>query len=328
MRRIGLLGAGWVARHHLAAYRELAGRARVAAICDPSEAARSARAAEYGIPGTYADAAALLDAEALDAVDIAAPREYHAALCRLAAGRGLPVLCQKPLAPTLAEAEALVAALRGRVRLMVHENWRFRPHYRLIRRWLDEGRVGPLRQIVMAVFTAGLVSDARGRRPAVERQPFFAELERLLLMEVLIHHVDTLRFLAGPLALDAARLGRAATGLRGEDRAMLMMSSPAGAAVVLVGDFMAHGSPPAQFDRVEILGESGAIRLTGPVLEVFGDQPERQTLDLDADYRASYVGAIGHFLDRLDDGRPFETAPEDNLETLRIVERAYAIGAS
>jgi len=38
------------------------------------------------------------------------------------------------------------------------------------------------------------------------RQPFFATEERLLLMEVMIHHVDTLRFLLGPLALDGARL--------------------------------------------------------------------------------------------------------------------------
>ena len=61
----------------------------------------------------------------LDAVDVAAPREFHAEMVRMAARRGLAVLCQKPLAPTLAEAEALVAEVGGRCRLMVHENWRF-----------------------------------------------------------------------------------------------------------------------------------------------------------------------------------------------------------
>ncbi len=49
-------------------------------------------------------------------------------------------------------------------------------------------------------------------------------------------------------------------------------------------------------------------------------------LDLAANYKASYRGAIAHFLDRLEDGRAFEAAPEDNLETLRIVESAYRTG--
>lgn len=327
MKRIGLAGAGWVTQHHLDGYRALGERAKVVAIADPHAAARQQRAAAYGIPAAYPDVAAMLATERLDAVDVAVPREHHAAVCRLAAGRGLPILCQKPLAPTLAEAEALVAEIGGRVRLMVHENWRFRPHYRQIRRWLDEGRIGRPRQALLTILTSGLLPDADGRLPAVVRQPFMAELERMLLMEVLIHHVDTLRFLLGPLALDGAKLGKSCPGIRGEDRAMLMMRSDAGAGVMLLGDFMAHGHPPQQLDRLEIFGERGTIRLVGSVLERLGpDGQETVTLNLDANYKASYRDTIAHFLDRLDDGRPFETAPDDNLQTLRIVERAYAIG--
>jgi predicted dehydrogenase len=82
----------------------------------------------------------------------------------------------------------------------------------------------------MAILTSGFVPDAEGRWPAIVRQPFFATLDRLLLMEVMIHHVDTLRFLLGPLRLESAVLGRSCPGVRGEDRATLSMSSPAGAA--------------------------------------------------------------------------------------------------
>ena len=49
-------------------------------------------------------------------------------------------------------------------------------------------------------------------------------------------------------------------------------------------------------------------------------------LDLAANYNASYRGAIAHFLDRLGDGRAFETAPGEELETLRIVESACRVG--
>jgi predicted dehydrogenase len=324
MKRIGLVGAGWVTQHHLDGYRALKDRVRVVAIADPSEAARTRRASEYDIAATYPDAASMLAAENLDAVDVACPREFHAPVCLQVAAKGLPILCQKPLAPTLALAERLVRDIGGRVRLMVHENWRFRPHYRAIRRWIDEGRIGRIRQAIMLILASGFVRDARGKLPAVERQLFFATLDRLLVAEAMIHQIDTLRFLVGPLRLDAAHLGRSVPGLKGEDRCALMMSVPSGPPAVLFADFVAHGRPPLQTDHLELLGEEGAIRLSGNVLELFGKRPERVELDLEANYKASYRDTIAHFLDRLEDGKPFETAPEDNLQTLRIVEEAYA----
>ena len=326
MIRIGLIGAGWVTQHHLDAYKTLAERVQVVAIADISAEARNARATAYGIPKTYADAAEMIAREALDAVDIATPRATHVAMCRLAASKRLPTLCQKPLAPTYGQARALVGEWPEGVRLMVHENWRFRPHYRQIRRWLDEGRIGPVRQALLTIFTSGLLPDADGQLPAVVRQPFFATEERLLLMEVMIHHVDTLRFLLGSLALDGARLGHACPGVRGEDRATLMMSSPQGAAVVLTGDFMAAGYPAAQFDRLEIFGEKGTIRFSGTKLELIGTEPVTREVDLELNYKASYRDTISHFLDCLASGAPFETSPADNLETLRLIEEAYARG--
>ncbi|MGE0564992.1 MAG: Gfo/Idh/MocA family protein [Pseudolabrys sp.] len=326
MMRIGLIGAGWVTQHHLDAYRQLSDRARVVAIADPSAAARESRATTYDIEGVYADAADMLETERLDAVDIATPRETHAAMCRLAATKNLPILCQKPLAPTLAEAQALVASLSSGPRLMVHENWRFRPHYRLIRKWLDDGLIGNVRQVLMKIFTSGLIPDANRHLYAVDRQPFFATLDRLLLMEVMIHHVDTLRFLLGALALDGARLGHSSSGVRGEDRATLLMSSHKGAAVVLAGDFIAHGYPKSQFDDVEVLGEAGSIRLNGKTLKLIGTKEISTEIDLEANYKASYRDAIAHFLDCVESGAAFETSPADNLETLKIVEEAYQRG--
>ena len=324
-RRIGLAGAGWVAPHHLKAWQKLGGRAAVVAIADPNVEAARARAAEYGVPAVYPSVEAMLEQERLDVIDVATPRETHAPICRLAADRGLAIICQKPLAPTFAEAASLVADVGGRVRLMVHENWRFRPHYRRIAGWLRDGRIGEIRTVTMSLFTSGLIVDASGRAPAIERQPMFATLERLLVMEVLIHHVDTLRFLLGPLTLAGASLGRSCPLVRGEDRASMFMTTAAGAAVSLIGDFMAHGYPVAQRDRLEMLGTTGAILFEGERLRlVRGAHIEEDVaIDLAANYEASYLAVLTHFLDRLDDGEPFETSPEDNLETLRIVEQVY-----
>ena len=98
--RIGMIGAGFVSQHHLAAWQRLAGRAGGVAIADPSVENARRRADAFGIPRVYPTAMAMLEAESLDAIDVASPRETHAAMVRLAAAKGISVLCQKPLAPT------------------------------------------------------------------------------------------------------------------------------------------------------------------------------------------------------------------------------------
>src|SRR4051794_20168999 len=133
--RIGLVGAGMVSRHHLIGWADIADQASVVAVADPSPDNAARRVAEFGISQSYADAEAMLGSTELDAVDIAAPRQMHAPLVRLAAKHGLPVLCQKPLAPNLHEAIELAAEVKNQTRLMVHENWRFRGYYRDAASW-------------------------------------------------------------------------------------------------------------------------------------------------------------------------------------------------
>lgn len=328
MLRIGLAGAGMVSRHHLIAWGGQSGRAQVVAIADPSDAAATNRAEEFGIPRRYPDAGAMMEAEKLDAIDIASPRETHAAIVEAAVGRGIPTLCQKPLAPTLAEAEALVARVAGRARLMVHENWRFRPYYRDMRAWIADGRIGTPRQALATLLTAGMLPGPEGTRPALVRQPFMRGLDRMLVAEVLIHHLDTLRFLLGPLTVQAAILGRACPELRGEDRATIALAGQGGLAAILAGNMSVPGAAPTQTDDVTIIGDTGTIRLSGDRMTLEGPSPDERRYDLAACYQGSYDAVIAHFLDRLADGAPFETSPADNLETLRLVEDCYARAAA
>ena len=65
---------------------------------------------------------------------------------------------------------------------------------------------------------------------------------------------------------------------------------------MLTGDFVAHGYPNGQFDRLEILGETRAIRLNGKTLELISSEPRTIEVDLEANYKASYRDAIAHFL--------------------------------
>src|SRR5581483_4309061 len=237
--RVALAGAGMISWYHLVAWRNLGPRARVVAVCDPDRAKATRRAEEFGIPCVYQDADAMWGGEAIDALDVASPRETHAAWVEAAAARGIPVLCQKPLTPTLAEAEALVRRVAGRTRLMVHENWRFRPWYRALRRWIDEGALGEVLLGQLATVSSGLLPDGAGRRPALERQPFMAREARLMIAEVLIHHLDTMRFLCGPLRVVGARAARTLADVRGETLAAIFLETAAGAPVTVTGTMAA-----------------------------------------------------------------------------------------
>lgn len=323
--RVGLIGAGWVTQYHLLAWQKLAGRAVVVAIADPSAENAAARATQFGIDRCIASAEEMLAQGGLDAVDIAAPRAVHAQLVRLAADCGLPVLCQKPLAPTLAEAEALARDVEGRIRLMVHENWRFRTYYRDAAAWIRDGRIGDVTAARLTLETSGTLPDADGKLPAIERQPFMRGETRMLVAEVLIHHLDTLRMLLGPLEVTAATLTQTCSDIAGEDGAVIQMSSPGGAGVSLFANFAAHGAPVSQADSLTILGKKGTIRLAGAELTLTGAENEARQYDLLAAYQGSYDATIAHFVEALQQNTPFETSPDDNLQTLRLVEDCYRL---
>jgi predicted dehydrogenase len=328
--RVGLLGCGWVSQHHLRAWQSIRDDAEVVALADPSDEALHRRGQEFGIDRRYGNVRDLLDAGNIDAIDVATPRETHAEMVRLTASRGLPVLCQKPLAPTLDEAEALVRDVTPLVRLMVHENWRFRPYIRDMKRHIESGALGEVKQCSFTLCNSGFVADKGERLPAVERQPFFASLDRMLVTEVLIHHIDALRYLFGALDLKEAHVGHSVAGIRGDDFATVMMQgrAKAGPSIVMFANMAAHGYPARVPDQFVILGQQGTLILRDNVLTLAIKAGETRTVyDPDSVYAASYAGAIGHFISALNSGAPFETSPEDNLATLRLVEAIYRTGA-
>src|SRR5262249_56353272 len=130
------------------------------ALCD-RDPARLERAGEK-IPGAklYSDAAALFDDGPLDFVEICTRPEAHPELVAIAGEHGAHVLCQKPAALTRGDFLGMIQLCqRAGVRLMIHENWRFRPWYRTFRAVLDSGAIG--RPIRIRIATR----DTRALRP-------------------------------------------------------------------------------------------------------------------------------------------------------------------
>ena len=148
-----------------------------------------------------------------------------------------------------------------------------------------------------------------------------------MIAEVLIHHLDVMRFLCGELRVASARASRTLADVAGETVASIFLESAAGAAVEVTGTMAAPGYPPRVPDRLEIVGSKASATFENYELRLLGAASRSERYDKDDGYQASFDGVIAHFVDCLDTGAPFETGAADNLETLRLVEDAYGAAA-
>jgi len=323
--RVGLVGAGMVSGFHLPGWRALGEAIELVAIADPDLAKAQARADEFGISQVYPNLQSMLDACRLNAVDIMTPPSTHAVNCEMAADAGVAILCQKPLAPSWATADALIQRLAGRTRLMVHQNWRFRPHYRLIHQWLNEGCIGNLVHGEIDTRSSGLLPDKTGRIPSLVRQPMLATLPRLMISEVLVHYLDIALWLAGDQVVTSARLRHDVAQITGESAACITLNTTRQQTIVIAGDMADPKAPPALRDRVKLVGEKGQIELSGSTLRLLTSKPVTHEFDFDSDYSKSYAAAIAHFVHSVQTGQDFETPPHWHLRVLKLAEDAYRL---
>ncbi len=321
--RAALVGAGMISLYHLRAW-EPASDAEIVAICDIDRDKAEARAREFGIERAYSDPARLFADGGFDLVDIATSVDAHAPMTRLAADHGVHVMLQKPMTRTVVEAEQLIDYVGDRVRFMVHENYRFRPHYMKVREWIAEGRIGTPRHASMAVRGSGLVSVDGATPFLVERQPYLKTFDRNLVFETMIHHLDVLRLLLGPLKVVAARLNRLNPDLPGEDTASILLEGGNGVIATADGCICAPGYPPLHGDRLEVVGQRGTVVMDYNRVFLVGQEEAAEEVDLLARYQECFDHAIREFVDGVRTGTPFETDRLDNLETLRLMESVYA----
>jgi len=316
-----LIGAGMISLYHLRAWK--AAGVPIVAVCDLDRAKAEARAQEFGIAKVYDNPEALFVDGGFSLVDIATSVSGHAPLTRMAADHGVHVMLQKPMTETVAEAEALVDYVGKRVRFMVHENYRFRPHYMTVRRWIAEGRIGRPRHAAIAVRGSGLCPRAGAEPFLVERQPYLKGFRRNLVFETMIHHLDVLRLLVGPLEVVAARLNRLAEGLPGEDTASILLAGPDGLIAIADGCICAPGYPPLHGDRLEVVGTKGTVVMDYNRVFLVGDEENAVEVDLIGRYQECFDHAVGDFVAGVRNGTPFETDRLDNMETLRLMESVY-----
>jgi predicted dehydrogenase len=325
--RFGVVGAGFWARYQLSAWKELEG-AECVAVCDRSREKAAALAAHCGVAGVYDDAEEMLRSERPDFIDVITGPDTHGPLVHLAAAHQTPVITQKPMAPSLGEAEGMVAACReARVPLFVHENWRWQTPLRQLKEVLDEQPIG-------SVFRARI--EMISGFPVFENQPYLKELEQFILADMGVHILDVARLLFGEAESVYCKTCRVHADIKGEDVATVMLRTDAGTTVLChmgyAGNYLERDRFPETFVFVE--GERGSVELAPDhwirVTTESGTHsrrcppPRYQWADAAYDVaHSSLVACNANLLRALSGAGSAETTGEDNLKTLRLVFASY-----
>ncbi|CAN7347794.1 Gfo/Idh/MocA family protein [Mesorhizobium sp. LjNodule214] len=329
--RGALIGCGFFAVNQMHGWRDIEGAA-IVAICDRDPERLQIVGNQFGIAKRYTDAAEMFASEKLDFVDIATTVGSHRPLVELASANRVPAICQKPFAPTLADAKAMVqACTEAGVPLMVHENFRWQSPIQAVRAVLDGGEIGT------PFF--GRISF-RSAYDVFSGQPYLATGKRFIIEDLGIHVIDIARFLFGDVSTITTRTARINPAIAGEDVATMLMDHNSGVTSVVDCSYATKlAVEPFPETLIEIDGSDGTIRLAqGYKLTVTG---KKGTAVSDVsppllpwasrpwhNIQESVLAIQKHWVDCLAKGIEPATSGADNLKTFALVEAAYAGAAS
>ena len=329
--RIAVAGAGYIGRAHMAVARQ-SDACRLAAIVDPSPAA-AALAAEAGVP-LYRTLDELLERDRPDGVILATPNQLHVEHASRCLAARVPTLLEKPIAPSVDEAQTLAAqAARSGVPLLIGHHRAHSPIMARARQLIDEGRLGKLVAVMgSAVFFKPdeYFADADWRR-----QPGGGPI--LLNM---IHEVHNLRMLCGDIVAVQAFSSHATRGFPVEDTVAINLRFANGA----LGSFMlsdtaasarsweqtsqenkAYPSYPDE-DCYVIAGTFGSLAVPTMRLKTYANAADRSwwkpfdvsVADMTRDDPLKLQ--LDHFVRVIHGQEPPLVSAQDGLQNLRITE--------
>lgn len=250
--KVAILGAGFIADIHLECYHRFIPEAEVVAVYARNPEKARTFAEKHQIPQWFDDYEKAIQDSGCEVVDICLPNFLHAPVTLQAAAAGKHVIIEKPLAVTLAEADAMIAACRqNQVKLMYAEELCFAPKYERARQLVKEGAVGEIYMLKQAEKHSGPHSD------------WFYDIDQAgggVLMDMGCHALGWFRWMLGnaPVASVYATMntvlhqGRT----RGEDNAVVIVEFANGVTAVAEDSWAKHGGMD---DRCEIHGTAGVI---------------------------------------------------------------------
>ncbi|MFE3851729.1 Gfo/Idh/MocA family protein [Streptomyces griseorubiginosus] len=292
---VGVVGAGFMARTHIAAWQAAGATDLLLTSHNPAGARALAEevgiTASAGIAGTAARA---------DLIDVCTPTDTHAEIGAVAASAGAHVLVEKPLARDVPQATRLIdTCARAGVTLAVAHVVRFAPEYRRFLDIADSGELGDLATLHLRRLSgppewSGWLLDAQRSGGVV--------------LDLMIHDLDIALAAAGPVATVDAEV----TGKPGREHAFAMLGHAGGAVSIVEASW---AQPNGTFvTSAELVGTKATATIDAA-------QPIRTDgVHVDTGVQKAYVDQARHLIDVIEHGANLELTPQKALDALKLAE--------
>ena len=324
---IGFVGSGFLADVYARCYGEMP-HVDLVAVSSKTEGHARDFAERFGLKAWYGDYEEMLERDDVDAVNVCVPNHLHAPVTVSAAEHGKHVLCTKPLAVSMEQAEAMVGACRrAGVALMYGENWLYAPAVEQVRGILGEGALGEVLAIEAREQHSGSHSPYSTRREYTGGG---------VLIHMAVHPIGLVMHTMGrPVERVYAELGNLHHEMEVEDYAVLLMRFEGGAAGIAQSNYITKGGMQ---DRIEIYGTEGIafIDMThaGPVRLYseagYGYVVEKASMSrgwtspvIDEAAQYGFHGMLRHFVDCVSEEREPTSTGAFGREVLRVVFAGY-----
>lgn len=337
--RIGLVGAGNIAKAHLTAYQGVE-NAEIVAICDIDAKVLAATAERFGIAKTYTSETEMIANEELDAVDVCVWNCNHACCSIEALNAGLHVLCEKPMAANAEEAKQMIdAAEKNNRLLMIGFVLRFGDEAKIAKDFIDNGYLGDI-----------YYSKATYLRRHGAPGGWFTDKARSAggpVIDLGVHVIDLTRYLMGKPKVKSVfasvenRLGnrpylKTTVGWKPdnatpedvydvEDFAVALIKYEDGKTTLLETSYSLNGQGET---KKELYGTKGGMNLNGKDLKIYTVVNDfladiTPSTENYIDSAEMFTAEMAHFVDCCLNGTECRACAEDGLEVMKILDAIY-----
>ncbi len=320
---IGIIGCGWAGEQHARAYLKLKG-AKILAVADVDEGKARELVAKWGAEAWHIDYRSVLEDPRIDAVSICLPHYLHSEVAVQAAEAGKHILCEKPIANNLDEADAMIrAAERAGVTLMIAENVRFHPINLKIKELIEQNYIGD-------IFLARIFRDHE-MHESLRRRPWFLDRKKAgggIWMSGGIHDVDTLRMLLGDAeTISLFQAKSVFPEMEGDDTVAALLRFRSGAVGVVTESFSTktfkslspNGCPTV------LNGTSGTITIRDYEVEIYGEKTRDpdSCIRMKVEEKDTFIEETKHFVNCVKSGETPVTSGVEERRTLAVILAGY-----
>jgi len=339
--KVAIIGCGNIAQQvHIPNYIQNP-KSELVALCDPRKDVLARTAEKYGIKHTFENYQEMLGSGLAEAVSVCVPTRLHSKVVIDAADAGVHVLCEKPIASSLEEANKMLEAVADSgIKFTVGFNLRFLPNHVKVKEYVQKGRIGEPIFVRAHLITTGPFAKS-GDSYAVEMEKRIG-----CLFDIGAHLADLMLWMFGQPSYVSAYLSTHMQGARVDDSALTSIRFKSN----IIGEISVAWAPIFNYGSMEtcrmiqITGTRGILEsdIYGPSFQFYSIDslsckikgrmkltPKKFDPNIPNEALTwSYMKEIDDFLEAVRSGKTPEVSGEEARESLKLILAAYESSAS